>query len=226
MQANMQTMSVEVERPKKENAELHQACGAARQESPIVDEASSSSTPNEAIFSELESSMDAAEERRAQRQQSRAVPTHAPATAVATTSAAAVVPTAVTASTTVKIKPTNPPPFNPSDKFVTVSAWLFGAEVFFNAVIINDDAACINFWGAALQARFEHISASDSARMKLRAWKQLTSVQDYTNTLCNLTDQVDDMSDAERMDRYVAGLKYDIQYEVRRTRPCSFNDAV
>ncbi|CAI7797240.1 unnamed protein product [Closterium sp. NIES-53] len=41
-----------------------------------------------------------------------------------------------------------------------------------------------------------------------------------------LTGQVDDMSEAERLDKYISGLKYEIQYEVRRSRPTSFLDAV
>ncbi|CAI7870263.1 unnamed protein product [Closterium sp. NIES-54] len=94
MQANMQTLSVEVERLRVENAELCQARGEAHQELPYVDDASSSSTPNEAVFNELEGFMDAAEERRAQPQQSqqqhsRAVLTHAPATAPAIVSRSA-----------------------------------------------------------------------------------------------------------------------------------------
>ncbi|CAI7870475.1 unnamed protein product [Closterium sp. NIES-53] len=39
-------------------------------------------------------------------------------------------------------------------------------------------------------------------------------------------DQIDDMSEAERLDKYVSGLKYEIQFEVRRSRPTSFLEAV
>ncbi|CAI7744132.1 unnamed protein product [Closterium sp. NIES-53] len=41
-----------------------------------------------------------------------------------------------------------------------------------------------------------------------------------------LADQVDDMSEAERLDKYISGLKYEIQYEVRRSRPTTFMEAV
>ncbi|CAI7748714.1 unnamed protein product [Closterium sp. NIES-53] len=41
-----------------------------------------------------------------------------------------------------------------------------------------------------------------------------------------LADQVDDMSEAERLDKYISGLKYEIQYEVRRSRPTTFLEAV
>ncbi|CAI7879812.1 unnamed protein product [Closterium sp. NIES-53] len=39
-------------------------------------------------------------------------------------------------------------------------------------------------------------------------------------------DQIDDMSEAERLDKYVSGLKYEVQFEVRRSRPTSFLEAV
>ncbi|CAI7804014.1 unnamed protein product [Closterium sp. NIES-53] len=42
----------------------------------------------------------------------------------------------------------------------------------------------------------------------------------------SFADQIDDMSEAERLDKYVSGLKYEIQFEVRRSRPTSFLEAV
>ncbi|CAI7800571.1 unnamed protein product [Closterium sp. NIES-54] len=131
MQTTVQTMTTEVERVRVENAELRQARGEARKESPVMDEASSSSTPNEAVFSELEGSMDAEDKWRARqqqaqaaseqqqqsqaaprRQQLQATPRQAPATTPALASTAPTMHAAAAVSTTVKIKPTNPPPFN------------------------------------------------------------------------------------------------------------------
>ncbi|CAI7915012.1 unnamed protein product [Closterium sp. NIES-53] len=75
-------------------------------------------------------------------------------------------------------------------------------------------------WGAALRDRFEHISDSEQARMKMRTWSKLASDQDYTATFMALADQVDDMSEAERLDKYVSGLKYEAQY---KGRPVQFD---
>ncbi|CAI7729714.1 unnamed protein product [Closterium sp. NIES-54] len=49
--------------------------------------------------------------------------------------------------------------------------------------------------------------------MKLRAWSQLASVQDYTASFMAFADQVDDMAEAERLDKYISCLKYEIQIE-------------
>ncbi|CAI7746143.1 unnamed protein product [Closterium sp. NIES-53] len=52
--------------------------------------------------------------------------------------------------------------------------------------------------------------------MKLRAWLQMASVQDYTASFMGLADQVDDTLEGERLDKYISGLKYEIQYEYAR----------
>ncbi|CAI7788414.1 unnamed protein product, partial [Closterium sp. NIES-54] len=65
-------------------------------------------------------------------------------------------------------------------------------------------------WCAGLRARFEPIAASISARQKLRTWRQLGSVQDYTSGFLALCEQVGYMHEAERVDRYVGGIKPDI----------------
>ncbi|CAI7806543.1 unnamed protein product [Closterium sp. NIES-53] len=68
-------------------------------------------------------------------------------------------------------------------------------------------------WCAGLRARFEPIVASISARQKLRTWRQLGSVQYYTSGFLALCEQVGYMHEAERVDRYVGGLKPDISHE-------------
>ncbi|CAI7897812.1 unnamed protein product [Closterium sp. NIES-53] len=158
MQEGMETLMAEVTTLRGENAELRHARGEARQESPD-DEGEGNS---QAVSNPLDALTRDFEEEDRQR--------------------AASAPVAVT---TIKIKPVNPPPFNPTDKTTTVKGWLFGVEVFFTA----------------------------ATRMKLRAWSQMASVQDYTASFMGLADQVDDMSEVERLDKYISGLKYEIQYE-------------
>ncbi|CAI7884728.1 unnamed protein product [Closterium sp. NIES-54] len=253
MQEGMKSLMAEVTTLRGENAELRQARGEAPQESPDdegEDNTQAVSNPLDALTRDFE------EEDRKR---------------------AASAPVAVT---TIKIKPVNPPPFNPTDKTTTVKGWLFDVEVFFTAAGVNDDATHINYavsllrgaalewwrrtletgtptgvthaadgtltvtnqvaepifgvtkirmwreWGVDLRDLFEHVSALEQARMKLRAWSQMASVQYYTASFMGLANQVDDMSEADWLDKYISGLKYEIQYEVRRSRPTSFLEAV
>ncbi|CAI7758453.1 unnamed protein product [Closterium sp. NIES-53] len=78
-------------------------------------------------------------------------------------------------------------------------------------------------WCAGLRARFEPIAASISARQKLRTWRQLGSVQDYTSGFLALCEQVGYMHEAERVDRYVGGLKPDISHEIMLRGLSNFN---
>ncbi|CAI7749576.1 unnamed protein product [Closterium sp. NIES-53] len=79
-------------------------------------------------------------------------------------------------------------------------------------------------WCAGLRARFEPIAASIAARQKLRTWRQLGSVQDYTSGFLALCEQVGYMHEAERVDRYVGGLKSDISHEIMLRRLSNFNE--
>ncbi|CAI7896553.1 unnamed protein product [Closterium sp. NIES-54] len=79
-------------------------------------------------------------------------------------------------------------------------------------------------WCAGLRARFEPIAASISARQRLRTWRQLWSVHDYTNGFLTLCEQVGYMHEAERVDRYVGGLKPDISHEIMLRELSNFNE--
>ncbi|CAI7871158.1 unnamed protein product [Closterium sp. NIES-53] len=50
---------------------------------------------------------------------------------------------------------------------------------------------------------------------KLRTWRQLGSVQDYTSGFLALCEQVGYMHEYERIDRYIGGLKHDIAQEIQ-----------
>ncbi|CAI7775783.1 unnamed protein product [Closterium sp. NIES-53] len=79
-------------------------------------------------------------------------------------------------------------------------------------------------WCAGLRARFEPITASISARQKLRTWWQLGSVQDYTSGFLAFCEQVGYMHEAELVDRYVGGLKSDILHEIMLRGLSNFNE--
>ncbi|CAI7798909.1 unnamed protein product [Closterium sp. NIES-53] len=99
MQEGMKSLMAEVTTLRGENAELRQARGEARQESPD-DEGEGNSR---AVSNPLDALTRDFEEEDRQR--------------------VALAPVAVT---TIKIKPVNPPPFNPTDNTTTVKGWLFG----------------------------------------------------------------------------------------------------
>ncbi|CAI7872503.1 unnamed protein product [Closterium sp. NIES-53] len=79
-------------------------------------------------------------------------------------------------------------------------------------------------WCAGLRARFEPIATSISARQRLRTWRQLRSVQDYTSGFLALCEQVGYMYEVERVDRDVGGLKPDISHEIMLHGLSNFNE--
>ncbi|CAI7893556.1 unnamed protein product [Closterium sp. NIES-53] len=79
-------------------------------------------------------------------------------------------------------------------------------------------------WCARLLAHFEPIAALISARQKLRTWRQLGLVQDYTSSFLALCEQVGYMHEVERVDRYVGGLKPDISHEIMLRVLSNFNE--
>ncbi|CAI7865298.1 unnamed protein product [Closterium sp. NIES-53] len=79
-------------------------------------------------------------------------------------------------------------------------------------------------WCAGLRARFEPVVASISARQRLRTWRQLGLVQDYTSGFLALCEQVGYTHEAEWVDRYVGGLKPDISHEIMLHGLSNFNE--
>ncbi|CAI7870450.1 unnamed protein product [Closterium sp. NIES-53] len=79
-------------------------------------------------------------------------------------------------------------------------------------------------WCAGLRARFEPIAASISAHQRLRTWRQLGPIQDYTSGFLSLREQVGYMHEAERVDRYFGGLKPDISHEIMLRVLSNFNE--
>ncbi|CAI7869747.1 unnamed protein product [Closterium sp. NIES-53] len=79
-------------------------------------------------------------------------------------------------------------------------------------------------WCAGLRERFEPNAATISARQRLRTWRQLGSVQDYTSGFRALCEQVGSMHEAERVDHYVGELKPDISHETILCGLSNFNE--
>ncbi|CAI7900750.1 unnamed protein product [Closterium sp. NIES-53] len=79
-------------------------------------------------------------------------------------------------------------------------------------------------WCAGLRVRFEPLATLISTRQKLRTWRQLGSVRDYTSGFLALCEQVGYMHEAERVERYVGGLKPDISHEIMLCGLSNFNE--
>jgi dUTP pyrophosphatase len=64
--------------------------------------------------------------------------------------------------------------------------------------------------------QFQKIDAEQTARTKLRHIRQITSVEQYIAEFTKLTYQISDLHEAEKCDRFKAGLKPKIQAELLR----------
>jgi hypothetical protein len=77
--------------------------------------------------------------------------------------------------------------------------------------------ALIQTWedfSTSIKEAFKPINATKAARDKLAKLRQRTSVQDYITEFRNLTLLIPDMSDGDKLDRFLRGLKFPIQKEL------------
>jgi hypothetical protein len=63
----------------------------------------------------------------------------------------------------------------------------------------------------ALLALFDLVNASEVARNKIKRLRQMASVQVYTRRFFALCAEIDNLSEAEKYDRYFDGLKAEVQ---------------
>ncbi|CAI7881269.1 unnamed protein product [Closterium sp. NIES-54] len=112
------------------------------------------------------------------------------------------------------LKLQRPPCFNPSQwGGPTVQEWLF-----------TMDYRTWDAWCTGMRTRFEPIVASIAACQKLRTWRQLGSVQDYTSGFLVLCEQVGYMHEGERIDRNIASLKHEISQDIQLLNVTEFNE--
>ena len=69
-------------------------------------------------------------------------------------------------------------------------------------------------FSAELKKTFSPVDGSKTARDQLRQLRQTKSVPEYTDKFRTLALEIDDLSVAEGLDRYVAGLKSHIREKV------------
>jgi hypothetical protein len=72
---------------------------------------------------------------------------------------------------------------------------------------------------SALQGQFEPLPPSFIARTELRSLTQTGSLQEYINKFRDLSASIPDMAEADRVDRFISGLKPALQAKVSMSLP-------
>jgi hypothetical protein len=83
-------------------------------------------------------------------------------------------------------------------------------------------------WGmfkTSLELAFQQINPTKRARDQLASLKQRTSVRAYVGEFRRILLEIGDMSESEKLDRFVRGLKQDVRKEVELREPTSFDEA-
>ena len=83
-----------------------------------------------------------------------------------------------------------------------------------------------NDFKKALIVQFKPVNSRKIARDKLTKLKQSKSVQDYATTFRSLVLEISGISEDEKVDRFIRGLKDQIRMEVELREPSTLNDAI
>lgn len=114
-------------------------------------------------------------------------------------------------------------------RVITTVSFLQGnAMTWWRAMIGSRDPTTITWQDFTTHIRKEFVptNAVKSAREKLKRLAQHSSVAAYVRDFRNLALQIPDMSDAEKLDRFVTGLKPQVRRDVDQFDPSTFDDAV
>jgi hypothetical protein len=74
--------------------------------------------------------------------------------------------------------------------------------------------------------RFEPANLQHQLRDQLREIKQDAAIGEYVGRFHELISQVDSMTEADQIAYFVAGLRPDLRYEIRRQRPATLADTI
>src|ERR1700692_4859775 len=81
------------------------------------------------------------------------------------------------------------------------------------------------FYDSLVQA-FKPVNSKKIARNKIAGLKQTNSVQKNNDEFRSLCRDIDDMSEPEKLDRYIRGLKPVVRERVELSLPGTLNDAM
>jgi hypothetical protein len=153
------------------------------------------------------------------------------------------------------VKPSKPKPFT-GKRTECIETWIFQVEQYlrispieetqripFAASFFEDKAAI--WWRSVyqdlsknntnwswndfvthLRQQFRPVNANKIARDRLATLQQTNSVQAYTHLFRTTILEITDISEAEKLDRYVRGLKPYVRREVELRSPKNFDEAI
>lgn len=155
---------------------------------------------------------------------------------------------------TPRAKVPDPPTYDGSSKANEIEVWKFLLLQYFLATGIEDQIAQVNLASTLLRGNaalwfISHYSADarpesfealtraltdqfgdkdavKKARDQLCALRQTKSARVYTNKFRQLLIQIPDIGDSDVLDKYIRGLKMDIQKEVWLKNPSSLDEAI
>ena len=90
----------------------------------------------------------------------------------------------------------------------------------------NADAITWQIFYDGLVTAFKPVNSKKIARNKLAGLKQTHSVQKYNDEFRTICRDIDDISEAEKLDKYVRGLKPTIRERVELSLPTTVNEAM
>lgn len=150
-------------------------------------------------------------------------------------------------------KPQNAKEFDGNNKNGNVENWIFQCEQYFTIAGVSAEFgvayATNGFIGNAatwwrhrltlnsswpsweqfkkeLRSRFKPADDAETARDRLAVLTQKGSAMAYTEMFLSLSAQIKDLSDAERKDRYMRGLKSNVHFQVKLGKHTNFDEMV
>lgn len=145
------------------------------------------------------------------------------------------------------VKPTKPGTYDGRDD---PELWLYSVDLYFAAASVTTNLAKIAFadallradalvwrrttmtpnewdvWKALLISAFQPVNPSETARDRLARLRQTTSVRAYASLFRTVTLLIPNITDDEKKDRFIRGLKSKILNDVKVKAPPTFDDAV
>lgn len=128
--------------------------------------------------------------------------------------------------------------------------WLYGVDLYFAAASITEDFYKISFadallrddalvwrrtidapamwdeWKAFIISAFQPINPTETARDSLARLRQTSSVRAYASLFRTVTLLIPTITDDEKKDRFIRGLKPKIMSDVKVKAPTTFDEAV
>jgi Ty3 transposon capsid-like protein len=81
-------------------------------------------------------------------------------------------------------------------------------------------------FGQKMMERFRAVEASAMGRVTLHSFKQVSTIEKYNHRFLDIVQVIDDMTEKEKIDRYIVGLRKDLRRELIKLLPSSLTHAM